>query len=408
MADAVLAREYIEFVSKGLDQVEAEMEKLRDKIENVLAPAKKVQDQLDGMKATFEKVFDAGKKAFIGLTAAITAWTTAGLAGTAQGEYLSLQFKQLSQQIAAVFLPVVQKLGEWLQKITQWLRSLSGSQQDNILRWAAMAAAGLGMLFLFPKIVAGIEAVKVALASFTAEALFAEGVLSAGIIPLIGLIVSGLTALAVGTETGRSVLGVFWDVLVKVGQAIATVYNFVADLVGKFIDLVGAILDVIGVTALWNAAGEVLQSVWEGIKAAFEALKPIVTALFEFMGQALMKIVALTILFFRILQNPTKIFSIGKELAKVESELQAAFDKRQGDRNKESATPNRALDMPGGQFEDIASSFKRLQSAAMKSEGGSVQDKQLKVQEEIRDNAKKDNVMGRQQIGVGGVAAVGV
>jgi hypothetical protein len=84
----------------------------------------------------------------LGMTAAgasLLGFARAGLQGTVQGEMLKLKMQLLSQQVASVFLPTLDKLTGVLDKVTARFREMDGAQQAQVRRWgeAGVAAAGL-------------------------------------------------------------------------------------------------------------------------------------------------------------------------------------------------------------------------------------------------------------------------
>lgn len=83
-------------------------------------------------------------RAFTVATVGLMGFIRAGLQGTAEGEVLSLRMQELSREIASVFLPTIHKVIDGIHKAVQWFRSLSVEQQDSVQKWTLI---GLGVLF---------------------------------------------------------------------------------------------------------------------------------------------------------------------------------------------------------------------------------------------------------------------
>ncbi len=149
------------------------------------------------LRAFEEKMAGVSRAATLGfgiLSGAVLGFVRQGLQGTAQGERLSLAFERLSMQIASVFLPVVEKITAWVERLVAWFRSLSGAQQDAILKWSLITAAGLGTLMVLPKLVAGFQAVTAALQAMAAAANVSR-LAMLGVLGVAGLAVGGALAL---------------------------------------------------------------------------------------------------------------------------------------------------------------------------------------------------------------------
>lgn len=104
-----------------------------------------IQDAIDAIRKDMVKLSEIGKKtgeaivsAFKGAAVSVTALAAAGLAGTVEGNRMAFAWQQLARQVAGIALPVFQKMIDVLQKVTGWMRSLSGAQQDAILKWGAL------------------------------------------------------------------------------------------------------------------------------------------------------------------------------------------------------------------------------------------------------------------------------
>jgi hypothetical protein len=95
-------------------------------------------------------------------TASVVGFARAGLQETVEGYQLGLAFTRLSREIAGIFLPVVTAATKVVNRMADALGSLSGRQQDQILKWG-LIAAGVGTFIGFvPRIVGGLQSVAAA------------------------------------------------------------------------------------------------------------------------------------------------------------------------------------------------------------------------------------------------------
>lgn len=227
MQTGTLGQMYVEFVAKGLDKVETDMEKMKKKFietaqqaeklrkdiasgeytqwasrmakadkamasatqaarwEQLVVHQGKVGASLELVKEKTEKFTKAAAIAFFSLTGSVMGFVRAGLAGTNEGDLLGKRMQLLSQQIAGIFLPVINDVSQKIQKLVDWFRSLSGAQQQAIAKWAMYGAAALGVLMILPKLIAAAQAANVAMAVITANPMIAGLALVAGGVALI-------------------------------------------------------------------------------------------------------------------------------------------------------------------------------------------------------------------------------
>lgn len=144
-------KEAVLLEAKTLDQFKAALSAIEGPLaqqrkslqdgEKALADNDKAIKSLTGSLGTLGGI---ASSAFGSLSASIQGFVRSGLEGTAEGEQLNMAMQQLSQEIAAVFLPVVEQAVNILREATAWFRNLSGEQQDMIAKWA-LWAAGISM-----------------------------------------------------------------------------------------------------------------------------------------------------------------------------------------------------------------------------------------------------------------------
>lgn len=153
---------YVELVAKGVKDVERGLDQIKKGLDKVDAKAKTTFAKFsDSAKAAFEKVHRAATWAFAGASAAILHFVRAGLQGTTEGERMAHMFQLLSREIAAIFLPAIRFVTDKVQQLTSWFRSLTRQQQEQISKWAMVTLGVLALLVALPKLIAVISALIV-------------------------------------------------------------------------------------------------------------------------------------------------------------------------------------------------------------------------------------------------------
>lgn len=143
---------FVEIVAKGLDKTKKDLDGLSSSAKFYMQTMHAAADETEKAGKKFEglgkyatqaadKLVSAMKYA----TASVTAFAAAGLVGTYEGEQLTYQFQQLSRQIAAVFLPVIQSVTNWISKLVSWFRSLSAESQDFYMK-CGLVFAGMTLV----------------------------------------------------------------------------------------------------------------------------------------------------------------------------------------------------------------------------------------------------------------------
>ena len=281
-----LADLFVQFTAKG--------------IEGVTGAMQSVQTRLGEFQKGVEQVGKIGTVAFATLSGSLTGWIVAGTQGTAIAMQFHFQMERLSRTIAGLFRPELQKLVDWLRQVTDWFRRLTPEQREQIVQWTKAALAASAVAMIMPKIVGGVQAV-IGVLTQLAGVLGIIDVETGGILPAIGMIVTALAALAVGTQAGRDALGEWWDMLkplvgelMKVGKAImealAPIMPILAQVMGTVIKALVPIIQFIGKVVEGLAAiakpiieilGIVVGAVAELAGEIIDALSPIAEAFGE-------------------------------------------------------------------------------------------------------------------------------
>jgi hypothetical protein len=288
--------------------------------------------------------------AFTMLAGGVTGFVAAGLRGTTEGAALTLRFQILSREIAGVFLPVVYKIIDAVESVIGWFKGLDKSQQDFIMNLTLGAIAGLGVAkVLGGPLLGAINAAIGGIQLLTAAGLELN-VVTAGIPILIGAIVTAVGALAVGTETGRSVVKQLWEGLKKLWEMTEPIREQIAGLarqVGSL--LVQSFQDFIN--ALRSLFGLDTKTFWQFMVDGIKGCIDVTVALIKQLRIMLM-----------ILQNPGVSFADAAKAVELDDKIARARARL------ESQEGRRAVTLQGGGFEAIAQTWNRIQSAANKTD----------------------------------------
>src|SRR5262249_54441383 len=183
-------------------------------------------------------------------TASMLGWVRAGIQATTIGERLSWQQRMLSQQIASLFVPWIEKAIDALSRLTEWFRKLSGEQQESIRWWVAGTIGLLGMLTVVPKLTAAFQGLHSTL------------LVTMRTNPALAL-AAGMAALLVQTEEGRTSLAEFGNTLANVFEPIA---KLLVNVLGPTLSGISRFLST--ATGQWAAFGTVAVAVLYRIAAA--------------------------------------------------------------------------------------------------------------------------------------------
>ncbi len=360
-------------------------------------------------------------RAFGILTAGVAGLVYSGMRGTVELNALTLRFQLLSREIAGVFKPVIDGVIGTLDTLRGWLHGLSDGTKQLIMNMTLGAAAGLGIAkVLSGPLIGGIQMAVAGIGELIAGGLTLDTVF-AGLPLILGTIVTGAAALAVGTDAGRKalsglwetgkklfaafqpLLGVFADVAGRVGDMLSA---FVADRVNEFTTALGPLIEgaLPSVTELANQVSAALDQ----MLSAFEELGPLVTgdlgdAWVVFFDLVKTGIEQLTLQLYALSQVIKLVrasflavntgLNLKDALGQLEKLDKARKDKREADRARRGGPPgSHELTLAGKGFEGIADTFRRIQSSAV----------QAGYDKQTADNTKKiaQNTDPKNAVGV--------
>jgi hypothetical protein len=336
-------------------------------------------------------------RAFAVLTAGVMGFVYAGMRGTVEGNALTLRFQLLSREIAGVFKPVINGIINALDRLRAWLHGSSDGTKQLVMNLVLGAAAGLGIA----KVMSGPLFSAISGAILGIQALTAAGieldVVTGGILLVVGALVVGVAALAVGTETGRTALSALWGAAVKLGGTLQPLIDVVSSVATEIGDMVSEdVLDFLGAFTAgvqgivsnlmpsMTAAAKAFMGVWQEIYGVFHSLEPLLKSLFgaeiTTFGDVIkgavdmlavgLKQLADAIHAFRVAlvmaQNPGVSLEEAKRSVDLDDQLAArrarlAAQEREKGRNK----GDHELTVAGKGFEGIFDTFRRVQNAAV-------------------------------------------
>jgi hypothetical protein len=150
------------------------------------------RNQINALTGAMAKFGTVARLALAGATASVVGFVRAGLSGTVEGNYLSLQWQMLSREIASVFLPLIRTLTSLVQQLVVKFQQLDGEGQKNVRNMALMAGGAGVLLGILPKLASGFGSIGTSAAQIAMA--FGATAVSAG---PIGIAVAALAAVAV-------------------------------------------------------------------------------------------------------------------------------------------------------------------------------------------------------------------
>lgn len=221
-------------------------------------------------------------RGFYALTGATVGWVTAGLRGTQEGAYLAQIFARISREVAGIFMPAVQRLTDWMLKLLGKMEQLTGAQQDQIFGWVKMAAGVLGFGLVADKALKVTSAMAGAMQGLIALGIELN-VVTGGLFIVIGGLVAGMAAWAVGTQAGReqmvrlgkAVLGLVdrlkelgLRLLARLGPTLSSLFKKITDLVIWLAEAIANIPD-----ATLDQIADTFKTIGEALKLAVDLTK---------------------------------------------------------------------------------------------------------------------------------------
>jgi hypothetical protein len=114
---------------------------------------KKDATALDLLRDKLQQFGRVAAVTFAATSAGIVGMAKAGFNDTVEGYRLALQWKFLTQQVAALFVPLLNTVTDKLAEIVNWFRRLDGEGQKNVRNMALLGVGATGLVAMLPKAV---------------------------------------------------------------------------------------------------------------------------------------------------------------------------------------------------------------------------------------------------------------
>lgn len=277
MSSTPLAEGYVQIVTKGLSNVQKDLDKLKANLDKATGATGQLDDKTDkaGKQAekaslsfgqihfALRKVEATAVRAFAVAAGAIAGFLKA--AAPREMNELTASVGILAVRIGGIFLPLLKDVIKTINQVSDWFNHLTDAQKDQILHWTKIGlAVALGTVALVRLITIG----RVAVVAFKGLSA-AMGLIGAGPVGWILLAVGAVAALVAALANFGSVKEIFsaaWD-------AVQPLIEILKDLATDALASVGAAFEALKPLAL---------AFFAELKAEIEFLKPVFKAVFEF------------------------------------------------------------------------------------------------------------------------------
>jgi len=187
----------------------------------------------------------------------------------------------LALQFGEILMPYIKQFVTWLQNLTQKLQELTPEQKEQIVKWAAIAAAIGPVLMIFGKLTSSVGSIIItfgkipgviakAKSAFTAISAAIGGISAPviAVVAVIGTLIAAFANLWKNNEEFRNKITAIWDGIKSKFEA------FAQGIVDR--------LNALGFD--FENFGEVVKAIWDGFCSV---LAPIFEAAFEIISSVL-------------------------------------------------------------------------------------------------------------------------
>lgn len=243
----------------------------------------------------------------------------------------------LAIQFGEILIPYIKQFVTWLQNLTQKLQELTPEQKEQIVKWAAIAAAIGPVLMVLGKLTSSVGsiittfgkipgAIAKAKSAFTAVSAAIGGISASvvAVVAVIGVLIAAFANLWKTNEEFRNKMTAIWDGIkskfesfaqgivdrlnalgfdfenfVKVIKAIwdgfcsllapvfEAAFEIISSVLGTVLDVLTGILDVfIGIFTgnweqCWNGIKEIFVGIWNGLAGILQSLGNMLLGIFD-------------------------------------------------------------------------------------------------------------------------------
>lgn len=211
--------------------------------------------------------------------------------------------KDVGITLGNILMPYIEKAVEKIQQLTEWFSNLDEKQQENIVRFAAVAAAIGPILLIVGKLTSGIGSIVSVIGSLST----AIGAASAGGTALsavftamtgpIGIVVAAVAALAAAfvglfqtDEEFRAAVIAGWE---EVKSFFSELWTQISDIFSAAFELIKTIVQqaLENIKEFWDKHGEAItltvNTVWTVIKTVIETVLTAISGIIKAITQAI-------------------------------------------------------------------------------------------------------------------------
>ncbi len=214
-------------------------------------PAQQMAQALNTLRASMM----IGLQTINNFTNSIMGMARAGLSGTLEGNRLATAWQLLSQQIAAIFLPVVNLLTTAIISLRNAMAGLSGVGQNIIMVVSGIIGAFIPFLTSLPVVSALLQTVTTLFSPFR----------------VVLMIIAGALAAFFSSADGAPVLKVLGDAVGAVMGLFGTLAGLFGDLLATAIQLLIGALDVLA--PVISFVVKVITLLVQGLTWVFEKIR---------------------------------------------------------------------------------------------------------------------------------------